>query len=170
VAGPFVVVGVNTNKPMLIGNTLIADTLAVELWDETGSGGPVNVDDNKVNFLTSGFIPPNTNCRIDVAYNPGYIDWWNGYSIDQLGQADTLTLRRTQNVETYNPTTAISSISPDRQSVAIRLTAEQLRQLFPGCGTIVNVSGQSIPVNDNLPAGLYFMNKDRAVIRLIIVE
>jgi hypothetical protein len=54
--------------------------------------------------------------------------------------------------------------------MAIRLTANQLAQLFPDYSIIVNVSGQAVPVKSHLPAGLYFMNKGQAVIRLIIVE
>jgi hypothetical protein len=91
---PFTIVDVVTDHPIVIGDVLIGSTFHFDLWGPSNSGGPDNWDYKNLNYLDKGYIPPHTTCRIKCAYNPGWIQWWNGYSIDQLDRLDTLLLTR----------------------------------------------------------------------------
>lgn len=91
---PFTIVDVVTDNTLVIGDVSIGSTFHFDLWGPSMGGGPSNWDYKNLNYLTSGYIPPHTTCRIKCAYNPGWIQWWNGYSIDQLGRPDTLQLFR----------------------------------------------------------------------------
>lgn len=169
--GPFTVVGVKTDKPIVIGRQLVTDTFSVPLWGQPGTGGPTAIAYSRVNYLTSGFIPPHTTCRIDVAYNQGYLDWWNGYSIDTLDRADTLSLKRTQQVAVYNPATAIAdNYQGQSDSRAIRLRPGQFMRRYPDCKQLIGVTGQTVPVTYYLPAGLYYMRANGTTIRVLIVH
>lgn len=101
---PFSIVDVVTDNPITIGDVSITGTFHFDLWGPSMSGGPDNWDYKNLNYLTSGYIPPHTTCRIKCAYNPGWIQWWNGYSIDQLGRLDTLQLTRST-IQFKNETT-----------------------------------------------------------------
>lgn len=171
IKGPFMVVGVKTDNPVVIGNITVTDSFYVKLWDGSGTGGPAGIPHQELDYLTRGFIPPNTKCRIDVACNQGYLDWWNGYSIDTLGQADTLSLKRTQQVAVYNPATAIADNAEEESgSRAVRLRAAQFMRRYPACKELINAAGQTVRVTYYMPTGLYYMPVNGTTLRVLIVN
>lgn len=103
IGGPFIVANCKLAGKALLGDTLVTDTFSNMLWTASNTGGHINYPEQLIQYFTSGFIlPQNATTSIKCYYNTGYIDWWNGYSINELGVNDTLVLKRSSDPSIVN--------------------------------------------------------------------